>query len=61
MGRKYEVPSKDYAVQVRGLLPELEAELVRVILEENPVLGASVDAFEEEFAAWTGTRSVTRS
>jgi dTDP-4-amino-4,6-dideoxygalactose transaminase len=50
------VPSKDYAKQYRALLPELRAELERVLLEEEPILGASVDAFEREFARHVGVR-----
>jgi len=56
MGGKYEVPSKDYAVQYGPWLPELLEELTRVILEENPVLGTSLDLFEAEFAAHAGAR-----
>jgi dTDP-4-amino-4,6-dideoxygalactose transaminase len=56
MGKKeYKVPSKDYALQYQTLLPELMPELERVLLEENPILGVSVEAFEREFAAFTGT------
>ncbi len=50
------VPSKDYARQYAALLPTLLPELERVLLEEAPVLGASVDAFEREFADYVGTR-----
>ncbi len=53
--KEYKVPSKDYALQYSPLLGELIPEIERVIREENPVLGASVDAFEKEFAAYTGT------
>jgi len=49
------VPSKDYAIQYEELMPELLPELQRVLLEENPVLGKSVDAFEREFADYIGT------
>jgi len=52
----YRVPSKDYAAQYRALLPELAGELTRVLLEENPILGRSVEEFEREFAAFLGTR-----
>ena len=50
------VPSKDYALQYRDLMPELLPELERVLLEEAPVLGDSVEAFEKDFAEYTGTR-----
>jgi dTDP-4-amino-4,6-dideoxygalactose transaminase len=48
------VPSKDYAIQYKELLPELMPELERVFLEENPVLGKSVEAFENAFASYIG-------
>ena len=54
--RGYRVPSKDYALQYRALMPEVLAEFERVLLAENPVLGDSVQAFETEFAGYTGTR-----
>ena len=50
----YRVPSKDYAAQYRALWPALSTELSRVLTEENPILGASVAAFEREFAAHCG-------
>lgn len=53
-GKSYKVPSKDYTLQYEALLPELLPELERVLREENPVLGRSVEAFEEAFAAYTG-------
>ncbi len=57
MGLKnYEVPSKDYAEQYRQLMPAIRDEISRVFLEENPVLGDSVVAFENAFAAHTGVR-----
>ncbi len=54
-GKDYKVPSKDYALQYRELLPELLPELERVFLEENPILGKPVESFERAFAAYTGT------
>jgi len=48
------VPSKDYKLQYKELLPELLQEFERVLLEENPILGKSVEAFEKEFAAYVG-------
>ncbi|MHC4941894.1 MAG: DegT/DnrJ/EryC1/StrS family aminotransferase [Planctomycetota bacterium] len=57
MGSKeYKVPSKDYSLQYGALLPELMPELERILLEENPILGKTVEDFEKEFAAFTGTR-----
>jgi len=51
---KYEVPSKDYARQYRALWSRLQPELERVFTEENPILGAPVTAFEEDFARHVG-------
>jgi dTDP-4-amino-4,6-dideoxygalactose transaminase len=48
------VPSKDYAAQYRALLPDLLPELERVFLEEEPVLGRPVAAFENAFADYVG-------
>lgn len=53
-----EVPSKDYARQYRPMLGEILAEVERVLLGEEPVLGDSVAAFEREFAAWLGSAHV---
>ena len=50
------VPTKDYRRQYAELLSELLPELRRVLLEEDPVLGASVASFEAEFAAFVGAR-----
>ncbi|MFH1999825.1 MAG: DegT/DnrJ/EryC1/StrS family aminotransferase [Planctomycetota bacterium] len=56
MGSKsYRVPSKDYTLQYKELLPELLPEIERVLLHESPILGESVEAFEKEFAAYIGT------
>lgn len=52
---EYRVPSKNYRRQYRALLPELLPELERVLLEEDPVLGLALEAFEREWAAYTGT------
>jgi len=49
------VPGKDYGRQYARWLPELLPELERVLRHEEPVLGASVAAFEREFAAYLGT------
>jgi dTDP-4-amino-4,6-dideoxygalactose transaminase len=48
------VPSKDYARQYQPLLGELLAEVQRVLLEDEPILGATLVAFEREFATWLG-------
>lgn len=56
MGSKgYKVPSKDYSLQYQALMPELLPELEKAILNDNPVLGKSVEAFEKDFAAYIGT------
>src|SRR5687768_4641025 len=44
------VPSKDYARQLRALWPEVRAAIDRTLLEDEPVLGASVERFEEALA-----------
>jgi dTDP-4-amino-4,6-dideoxygalactose transaminase len=49
------VPSKDYAAQYRALMPELLPELERVLLEEDPILGDALAAFEQDFARYVGT------
>ncbi len=48
------VRTKDYAEQHRRLWGELGPELERVFLEEDPVLGASVDRFEASLARYHG-------
>ena len=50
------VPSKDYARQYGALLPELLPALRDALLNEAPILGAPVAAFERSFAAYVGTR-----
>lgn len=52
------VPSKDYAAHYRSLWTEIAPELERVFHEENPIMGASVDAFEREFADYLGAQHV---
>ncbi len=54
-GRDYKVPSKDYGVQYREILPQVLEEIERVLLDEDPILGRPVERFEEEFARWCGT------
>jgi dTDP-4-amino-4,6-dideoxygalactose transaminase len=56
LGRGAGVPAKDYARQYGALMDELLPELRRVLLSEDPILGASLAAFEREFAACIGTR-----
>ena len=53
-GRNYKVPSKDYGIQYREILPEILKEIQRVFLEEDPILGKPVERFEEEFSRWCG-------
>lgn len=50
------VPSKDYARQYRALAPELMPAIERVLLGDEPVLGAELSAFEGDFAAYLGRR-----
>lgn len=54
-GKDYKVPSKDYTLQYKALLPDLLPALQQALLEENPILGKSVETFEREFAALIGT------
>jgi dTDP-4-amino-4,6-dideoxygalactose transaminase len=53
--KKYKVPSKDYALQYKALLPDLLPAIQRALIDENPILGESVQTFENEFAALVGT------
>jgi dTDP-3-amino-3,4,6-trideoxy-alpha-D-glucose transaminase len=50
----WRVPSKDYGRQYAELLPEVLARLEHALRHDDPVLGAEVAAFEEEFAAYVG-------
>ncbi len=52
------VPSKDYSRQYSALMPELLARLEEVLLGENPVLGRSVEEFEQAFAEYLGVEHV---
>ena len=45
------VKTKDYAKQYRQILEEVRAALERVLLEDDPILGAEVGRFETELAA----------
>jgi dTDP-4-amino-4,6-dideoxygalactose transaminase len=49
------VPGKDYERQYAGLMDELLPEIERVLRTEEPVLGASLEQFEQEAAARFGT------
>jgi dTDP-4-amino-4,6-dideoxygalactose transaminase len=50
----FAVPSKDYGAQNRALAGELLPAIERALFEEDPILGAEVGRFEEEFAAFLG-------
>ncbi|MFO0982653.1 MAG: DegT/DnrJ/EryC1/StrS family aminotransferase [Planctomycetota bacterium] len=44
------------AQQYRALLGELLPEIERILLEEEPILGASLEGFEQDFAAYVGAK-----
>jgi len=46
------VPTKDYARQYRAIWPEVIAELERCLLNEDPILGDSLTAFERELSSY---------
>lgn len=48
------VPFLDLGREVQALRPELDTAIARVLDRGRFVLGAEVDAFEQEFAAWLG-------
>ena len=50
------VPFLDLKAQFRAIGPELQAAVSRVLESGSYVLGQSVEAFEQEFAAYCGTR-----
>ena len=50
------VPFLDLKAQFRAIGPELPAAVSRVLESGSYVLGQSVEAFEQEFAAYCGTR-----
>lgn len=52
------IPSKDYRRQYAPWVDELLSEWRRVLLEESPVLGPSLSAFEDDFARYLGARRV---
>jgi dTDP-4-amino-4,6-dideoxygalactose transaminase len=50
------VPLLDLQAQYRSLKPRIDAAVIRVLESGRYVLGPEVAAFEEEFAAFCGTR-----
>jgi dTDP-4-amino-4,6-dideoxygalactose transaminase len=50
-----EVPTKDYARQYAGLVPELLEDIAEALLHDNPILGKAVQEFEEKFATAMGS------
>lgn len=56
--RAFSIPSKDYRRQYEPLLEEVLGAFRRVLLEEDPILGAELERFEAEFAAYLGVRHV---
>jgi len=52
------IPLFDTREQIEPLLPELERRVVSVMASGRFILGPEVQAFEDEFAAFLGTRHV---
>ena len=52
------VPFLDLGAQYRSIRPEIDAAVRRVIESAAFILGPEVDAFEQEFAAFTGFKHV---
>ena len=50
------IPLVDLKAQYRALRPEIDAAVSRVLESGQFVLGPAVEAFEREFAAYTGAR-----
>src|SRR5688572_2240878 len=50
------IPLVDLKAQYRALRPEIDAAVSRVLENGQFVLGPAVEAFEREFAAYTGAR-----
>jgi dTDP-4-amino-4,6-dideoxygalactose transaminase len=54
--RRAEIPVVDLARRAAALEPELSAAVLRVLRSGSYLLGPELDAFEAEFAAFTGRR-----
>jgi dTDP-3-amino-3,4,6-trideoxy-alpha-D-glucose transaminase len=54
VGERAPVLSKDYSRQARALWPELLDALERVLVDDDPILGAAVDRFEQALASYHG-------
>jgi dTDP-4-amino-4,6-dideoxygalactose transaminase len=52
----FDVPQLDLGPQLSGLSPELVAAAERVMSSRRFILGAELEAFESEFAAYCGVR-----
>ena len=52
------IPFVDLKAQYRAIRPEIDAAIARVIENTSFILGEEVEAFEREFAAYTGFRHV---
>jgi dTDP-4-amino-4,6-dideoxygalactose transaminase len=52
-----DVPLVDLKAQYRTIFPEIDSAIRQVIDRADFILGADVDAFEEEFAAFCGVRN----
>lgn len=50
------IPLLDLKAQYHSIKPEIDAAIARVLESSQFVLGAEVTAFEQEFAAYCGTR-----
>ena len=50
------IPFLDLSAQYRSIGPDLEREVIAALRSCNYVLGAPVEQFEEDFAAYCGTR-----
>src|SRR5262245_27555326 len=50
------VPFVDLAAQYRGLKPEIDAAVLRVLESGQYALGPEVGEFERQFASYVGTR-----
>jgi dTDP-4-amino-4,6-dideoxygalactose transaminase len=52
-----DVPLVDLKAQYRTIFPEIDSAIRQVVERADFILGADVDAFEEEFAAFCGVRN----